>query len=317
MLHKSIALLHLKASDQPRPLITAAVDKLALSMGEIGLIQPITVRATSVLAGILTPGFQIVAGHHRVAAARALGWTEIDAMVIDADDHLTAELIEIDENLCRSELTASQRSGHVKRRKVIWEALHPEPQRFESVFDAIGDLVGKQVAQVAPPVEVAKHGHAQEQGFAAETAAITGESKSQINRHVARADALGDDLPRVTGTSLDKGVELDALAKLPELERSALIDRAEAGEKVSARHAPTAPMHPQPAIESPADFLQRFAFEMRLAMDAVACAMGCKTNAELAQRIVQGIDEAEPGQLVLLDRVLNELNTVVRLRATH
>ena len=28
--------------------------------------------------------------------------------------------------------------------------------------------------------------------FAASTAAITGESKSQINRHVARAEALGD-----------------------------------------------------------------------------------------------------------------------------
>ncbi len=45
--------------------------------------------------------------------------------------------------------------------------------------------------------------------FAADTAKVTGESKSQINRHVARAEALGDDLPRVTGTSLDKGVELD------------------------------------------------------------------------------------------------------------
>lgn len=30
-----------------------------------------------------------------------------------------------------------------------------------------------------------------------------------VQRHIARAEALGDDLPRVTGTSLDKGVELD------------------------------------------------------------------------------------------------------------
>ena len=32
---------------------------------------------------------------------------------------------------------------------------------------------------------------------------------------MARAEAIGDDLLRLTGTSLDKGVELDALAKLP------------------------------------------------------------------------------------------------------
>src|SRR6185312_7717887 len=36
-------------------------------------------------------------------------------------------------------------------------------------------------------------------------------------------------------TSLDKGEEIDALAKLPEASRVALVKRAEAGEKVSAK----------------------------------------------------------------------------------
>lgn len=89
-------------------------------------------------------------------------------------------------------------SHYTKRRKEIWQALHPATtgQRFESVFDAIGEQVG----QVAPPV--AKHGRPQEQGFAAATAAVTGEEKRTINRHIARAEAIGDDLPRVTGTSV-------------------------------------------------------------------------------------------------------------------
>jgi hypothetical protein len=43
----------------------------------------------------------------------------------------------------------------------------------------------------------------------------------------------GDDLGAVTGTSLDKGMELDALAKLPKDERKELIDRAKAGETVT------------------------------------------------------------------------------------
>ena len=45
--------------------------------------------------------------------------------------------------------------------------------------------------------------------FASETAAVSGDNVRSVQRHIARAEALGDDLPRVTGTSLDKGVELD------------------------------------------------------------------------------------------------------------
>ena len=41
----------------------------------------------------------------------------------------------------------------------------------------------------------------------------------------ARGGALGDDLGAVTGTSLDKGVELDALAKMKPGERKTLIER--------------------------------------------------------------------------------------------
>ncbi len=46
-------------------------------------------------------------------------------------------------------------------------------------------------------------------GFAASTAAA-GMTKQAINQHLARADALGDDLERITDTSLDKGTEMDA-----------------------------------------------------------------------------------------------------------
>jgi hypothetical protein len=90
----------------------------------------------------------------------------------------------------------------------------------------------KQPRQVGAPV--AKHGRAQEKAFAASTASLTGESVRSIQRHLARAEALGDDLDRIFGTSLDKGVELDALIKLPEQARKDLIERAQSGEKISA-----------------------------------------------------------------------------------
>jgi hypothetical protein len=45
---------------------------------------------------------------------------------------------------------------------------------------------------------------------------------------------LGDDLNNIVGTSLDKGVELDALVKMAPSARREIIRRAKAGEKVSA-----------------------------------------------------------------------------------
>lgn len=152
---------------------------------------------------------QIVAGHHRVAACRALGWaelswTEIDAIVIETTERLQADLIEIDENLCRSELTAGQRSSFTKRRKSIWEALHPVNTQRVAVLGG-GDL---EVAQAAPP-QVFEHGGARPQtkSFASETASVTGDSKSQVNRHIARADALGDDLDRVVEPRVRRHVD--------------------------------------------------------------------------------------------------------------
>lgn len=83
----------------------------------------------------------------------------------------------------------------IKRRKAIWEALHP------------GETGGKTLSTCLSDGRAAGPQH--EQGFAASTAAAAGMTKQAINQHLARAEALGDDLPRVTGTSLDKGVELD------------------------------------------------------------------------------------------------------------
>ena len=128
-----------------------------------------------------------------------------------------------------------QRTKYTARRKQIWEAMNPTPKdvvRFGVGDGPIADG-DEQVGQLVPPV--AKHGRTQDKGFAAETAAITGESKRDVNRHLARAEALGDDLDKVTGTSLDKGVELDALKAMPPEQRAPLIERAQAGECVSAR----------------------------------------------------------------------------------
>lgn len=105
----------------------------------------------------------------------------------------------------------------IKRRKEIWEALHPvKAQRFESVFDAlgtVGDAMAEneereetEVGQVAPPQFAGQLGGARPQtkSFAADTAALTGEDKRTINRHLARAEALGEEgLPKFRDTYIN------------------------------------------------------------------------------------------------------------------
>lgn len=287
---QKITLCNLVASAQPRPLLTSEVDKLAASIKEVGLIQPITVRESIVIRGTAEQGWQIVAGHHRVAACRALGWTEIDAIVIDDASHLQSELMEIDENLCRAELTASQRTGYTKRRKQIWEALHPV-EKLE-------------VAHVAPSQD-STHGGArpQTQGFAAATAEATGQSKATTNRAIARADALGDEaLTKVTNTSLDSGVELDALAKMPAPERTELIERAAAGEQVSARTqaAPVA-SKPEPDRQLP--------IKLYKAVQALLKTMGCSSADDLVDEINK-LPELTKAEQSTLDDALNDLTAI-------
>jgi N6-adenosine-specific RNA methylase IME4 len=70
--------------------------------------------------------------------------------------------------------------------------------------------------------------------FTRDTASKTGKSERSIQRNVARAKRV-DVLKEIVGTSLDKGDEIDALAKLPESEQRELANLAGEGRKVSAK----------------------------------------------------------------------------------
>jgi hypothetical protein len=56
--------------------------------------------------------------------------------------------------------------------------------------------------------------------FVSDAAGATGKDKRTVERAAARGEALGDDLNDIAGTSLDKGVELDALAKMDALDHN-------------------------------------------------------------------------------------------------
>ena len=106
------------------------VRELAQSMSEVGLINPITVTQDKTL----------ITGAHRLAAAKLLGWAEIEATVSELEG-LRAELAEIDENLMRNDLHYTDRGNGFKRRDELLEQMglrrkdgrHPNPTESDGL----------------------------------------------------------------------------------------------------------------------------------------------------------------------------------------
>ncbi len=79
-----------------------AIDELADSIREKGVIQPVLVRPQG-------PGFQLVAGERRLRAARQAGLSEIPVIIREISDTESLELALI-ENIQRRDLTAIERA---------------------------------------------------------------------------------------------------------------------------------------------------------------------------------------------------------------
>ena len=193
-----VAVALIDVVDRLRGAAPEQVANLATSMAEVGLLSPITVHAREIVrGGIAAPGFGLVAGLHRLEAARSLGWLEIDAHVVDLPD-LRRQLAECDENLCGTKLTPSDRALFTRRRKEIYEALHPETRNGSS---GAGRPKVRQLGEAADR-------------FTADTAARTGRSERDVQRDATRGERIPAPLlAEVRGTALDKGTVLDRLAR--------------------------------------------------------------------------------------------------------
>jgi hypothetical protein len=112
-----IPLDQIKIGERLRPVDQDAVLLIAGSMGNDpnGQLVPIKVRA------IDGTNFELIAGAHRIAAAKMMGFQEIRAELFEgtAEDALVCE---IDENLCRAELSAADQAVFLHRKLELFEA---------------------------------------------------------------------------------------------------------------------------------------------------------------------------------------------------
>ena len=101
------------------------VEGLMNSMREIGLLNPI----------VVTQDYVLVSGRHRILATRKLGWKTIRGRIV-ATDALRNELITIDENLMRKEVSVFEESESLNRREAIILALGMRSRSGENQYSA-------------------------------------------------------------------------------------------------------------------------------------------------------------------------------------
>lgn len=151
------------------------VEAIAGSIKEVGLITPICVNSD----------LELVAGLHRVEAAKLLGWKEIECNVVDFNSELRQLLAEIDENLQRSDLSVLERSDWLKERKRIYEELYPETKQKTG-----SELVERRWNTNAESAFV-------KESFTTTTAKVTGQSKRTIETEIQIANNIDEDVKEI------------------------------------------------------------------------------------------------------------------------
>ncbi len=120
-------------SDQPRKYFDkVALEELAASIAENGLLQPILVREYA------DSRYQIIAGERRFRASKLAGLSEIPAIVLDRDDRKVAEIALI-ENIQREDLNPVEEA-------MAFRALIKE---YDLTQEELSEKVGKSRSAIA------------------------------------------------------------------------------------------------------------------------------------------------------------------------
>ena len=188
-----IPLSQIDVGDRLRTVDPTWVEFLAASIAERGQDTPVWVRKIG-----RGDKYALIAGGHRMAALKAAGKDIAIASVVKANE-AEAQLLEIDENLIRRELTPLDRATFLARRKAVYEELYPETKQG-------GDRKSDQSAELCGLIPA----------FSEATAEKLGLSRRTIETAVQLHGLLVDDVRKtISGTWLaSSGAQLLALGKL-------------------------------------------------------------------------------------------------------
>lgn len=187
-----ISIEKVRIKERQRSLDKDYVKELADSIQELGLLNPITIDEKNVL----------IAGMHRLEAAKRLGWSKIECTVSSLEG-IPMKLAEIDENFVRRNLSALEYGEALLHRKELYEMLHPETRQG-------GDRKSKTIKTTKSRFDGAK-------SFTQDTAEKLGVTPRTIERQIQVAKNLGEEAKKII---LDSKVNLSKqeMQKLSRLE---------------------------------------------------------------------------------------------------
>lgn len=119
-----VPLDQIEVRERLRPVSDAAVDSLIASISEIGVMKD-AIHLRKKKDG----RFHLIAGAHRLEAAKRLGWADIEAKVWTNVTDDWSRIMEVDDNLAGAELTPLDTAMFLAVRKEVYERLHPETKR--------------------------------------------------------------------------------------------------------------------------------------------------------------------------------------------
>ena len=172
-----ITISEIRITPGRRPVNLDGISELAQSISEVGLLNPITINQEHTL----------VAGLHRLEAAKRLGWREIECNICTLDT-LQTELAEIDENVVRTELSVIEYGELLERRKEIYESLHPETKAGQAQAAGMNRAIGNNVTDKMS---------ARMKSFSQDTADKLGVSPRTIERTIQMMNGLAEDTREV------------------------------------------------------------------------------------------------------------------------
>ena len=164
-----IEIEHISAPSSERRMSERAFEELKDSIIEIGLLEPVIIKKEG-------DYFRLLAGQNRFEACKALGRTHILAHMVEVegeDAQILEQLIVLDENLCRAELTELELAEALVEKKDIYEQLYPETTQGKapkgkdplsgskphqpSFLDDTVDKTGKGRSTIAESIHIGKH----------------------------------------------------------------------------------------------------------------------------------------------------------------
>ena len=185
------------------------IDALVESLETVGQINPIVVRKAGAK-------YRVIAGRRRYSALKQIqkksGKPQTAMVVVKDLDAIQEELIFIDENLMRQELTEVEYDEALYRRKQLYEQLHPETRK--NVAGGVAKHRGAETKKAEPAA------------FAADSAKQLKVSRRTVEKAIARAARASDAVKKARERGELSPSKVDLLVALEPSEQNILLPAA-------------------------------------------------------------------------------------------